>query len=735
MSTAVGGAQVISTVNGGNVVSTEVPTLDFGGNDVGDLIRTITNVQPNMVSGVTLDNTFVGHKQFRFLPTQANENQMMWQFSTPNWCHVRDIAINLASIFRLGGVAGNRSQTKIGPITQTRDKVYNGLYHMTNGGILGVFKNMSIKMGGQTDIFTAFEKNKSARHILNSWLRGKWDQFTIFSLIDRWDAWYPSGLTRGLNGNYQVNIKNANQTNYQYFTNPQTPYQQSDNNYERRLSRVLADRALIAENSSDFGVNANRTFTQIIENISFPFHTLHSLFQQNIILPPGIQFIIEFEIPGYVNFSQNYTTVDGIVGAAPYVPNAKWYSFGYVMPMYEDPMWNDNFDDLTFQQVTAWPNKSVNYLVSIFWNSVFNSITMNCLDMKPEIARSLQDERIKRPLVYNYSQMVATTVGNFVPGQYVYNFTLPPNQAIPTQFLFAWVNPTMYLGPANSNTFPLQPNTSSYAPGSTTIGRNYTTDPWNYQAPLEGYNNANTKVFAGTDIDNEFGGFDGPNPFDTNINRQFLGTSFTPLPIPYKRMILRRGGFQEIYQYGTYYDGLGNNIYAFQMSEKRTFEPLKPSRQLVNAATLYGPKNITPDSTQKYFDHLEEYQWDKKSTNGLGPLERRMKYSYTQGWLSEGKWCAFQVNPAKQDIGQYPSDQNAYTIDVVLEMDLDSTNNIVNWTGLNAQSMLVCVRVLPAQLSLSADGTCRTYVWPNLLVSPDIVVSANPPPAGPGGAV
>ena len=62
-----GGAQVITTFNGGNVVSTQVPSLNFDGQNAGDLIKTITGIQPNMVSGVTLDNTFVGHQQYIIL--------------------------------------------------------------------------------------------------------------------------------------------------------------------------------------------------------------------------------------------------------------------------------------------------------------------------------------------------------------------------------------------------------------------------------------------------------------------------------------------------------------------------------------------------------------------------------------------------------------------------------------------------------------------------------------------
>ena len=719
-----GGAQVISTFNGGNVVSTQVPSLNFDGQNAGDLIKTVTGIQPNMVNGVTLDNTFVSHQQYRYLPYPVNNRTITWQFTTPNWCHVRDMAINLQCIFRLLGSTPTNGIT-IQNINETQHRVYMGGYHITNGGLLSMFSNMRIKLGAQVDILTAFEKTKSAYHVLNTWLRGKWDQRTVFALIDRWDAWYPSGLANykssqfsnevpiGNGGNSVLNVQDS------FYNYIDTMFQskQSDCHWERLLSRVLADKGLM----STYGTAAEGAVAQriieAIENVSFPFPMLHSLFQQNIMLPPGMQFIIEIDVPMYSDYS-----MPASAGDQPTLNplNATWANIGFFVDSRGGlQMAAGETDDLTFQKRSYYTTGS--YIgVSVNQTSVFNSITMNTVNLKPEIARSLQDERIKRPLVYNFSQMVATTVGSYFPGQSVYNFTLPPNQAIPTQFLFAWVNPTMYQGPDNSGLFPGQPNSvtptfnNAYAAGTQNIA--YLPTP--------------TSV-----------ALDGPSPMDTasitatpgSASRRFFGSSLTPLPVPMKRMIVRRGGFQEIYQYGTYYDGLGNNVGAFCQST-----PLAStsgnSQWLANSVKLLGAKNLTPDSTQKYFDHLEEYQWDRKSLNGLGPIERRMKYSYTPLMFTEGKWMCIQMNPCKNDTGQYSSDQNAYSVDVQIELDLDWLNS-VNWTGLNANSKLICVRVLPAQLSAAIDGTVRIYTWPNLLISPNAVVSGNPPPAGPGGSI
>jgi len=713
-----GGAQVITTFNGGNVVSTQVPSLNFDGENAGDLIKTITGVQPNMVNGVTLDNTFIGHQQYRYLPYPVNSRTITFQFTTPNWCHVRDMALNLQLIFRTGSNS-SRTQVGQGPIDMTKKKIYHGMYHTTNGGILSMFQNMRIKLGAQVDIFTAFEKTKSAYHILNTWLRGKWDQMTVFALIDRWDAWYPSGITKGWNPNIDVvtgtNKYTAAGLAGQFdFLQEIPPYMQSDAVFERKLSRTLAEKGLLRTNVELDPANPvyglGTILIQAVENVSIPFTALHSLFQQNIMLPPGLQFIIEAEVPMYTNFD---------IGAqAELEPaNALWANIGFILPPYSDNVWGTNLNDIDFQTQTQWAGCNP-ILVAVNQSSIFNSITMNCVNMKPEVARSLQDERIKRPLVYNYSQMIATTVGSYFPGQSVYNFTLPPNQAIPTQFIFGWVNPTMFLSETNAGTMPGNPDTTTW----TTPAQG---------APAYGNGLFNLNNAAITTSTQGMYYPDGPGPFDNNVNRNFLGSSFTPLPVNYKRMIVRRGGFQEIFQYGTYYDGIGAN----QMGIMRNTGTVASNNVCYqNTCTMLGVKNLTPDSTQKYFDHLEEYQWDRKSTNGLGPIERRLKYSYTSEWLTEGKWCAFQVNPCKNDLGQYSSDQNAYSVDIQLEMDWDMPLS-VRWSGLNSNSKLVCIRVMPAQLSYAIDGTVRIYVWPNLLISPNAVVSGNPPPAGPGGSV
>lgn len=721
-----GGAQVITTFNGGNVVSTQVPSLNFDGQNAGDLIKTITGVQPNMVSGVTMDNTYIGHQQYRYLPYPVNNRTITWQFTTPQWCHVRDIQMCLQLIFRLPP-KGSFTQNNDMGVNFTKQKILNGQYHITNGGLLSIFQNTRIKLGAQVDIYTAFEKTKSAFHLLNCYLRGKWDQKDVFALIDRWDAWYPTVGSKFLNPNRIVTSKDSIPYS-SIFTEKDIPCRQSDSPWERLLSRVLAEKGLMSiplgGTANDFIQTASTAQTQIIENVAFKFPSLHSLFQGNYMLPPGLQFIIEIDLPMYSNFDPN------VFESEPAA--AKWATIGYIMaeradaktfPAITSPTPSTTtggyYDDLQFREITYY-NGGTNICVAVNQTSIWNSVVMNCVNMKPEIARSLQDERIKRPLVYNYNQMVATTVGDYMVGQHVYNFTLPPNQAIPTQFIFGWVNLQAYAGPYNS---PVSGAGTYRMPSGDVVvdGTGAFTSiqyPWT-QLPDRGLNNAALGAQE-TQIR-------GPSIQNYSGQLQFNGSSLTPLPVPIKRMIVRRGGFQEVFMYGTYYDNMGNNLSGFIASD--TTEAV-----LKNSCSITGYKNLTPDPSQRYFEHLEEFQWDRKSLNGLGPLERRMKYCYTPAYLADGRWSVIQLNPCKNDTGQYSSDQNAYTVDVSIELDLDQPN-IERYTGLNAQSKLVCIRVLPAQLSHALDGTVRIYTWPNLLISPNAVVSGNPPPAGPGGSV
>jgi len=721
-----GGAQVITTFNGGNVVSTQVPSLNFDGQNAGDLIKTITGIQPNMVSGVTLDNTFVGHQQYRYLPYPVNNRTMTFQWTTPNWCHFRDINLCIQLIFRMSkGLATQGNQHSV---HFTKDKIKNGGYHMTNGGILSIFQNMRIKLGAQVDIFTAFEKTKSAYHILNSWLRGKWDQKDVFALIDRWDAWYGCNYMSHPNPITANSYLNTNPTKPDELLSKEwdnVPFPQSDCVFERLLSRTLANRGLICV--GDSGTSANEPnqilpsfsagrITEFVENVSISFDKLHSLFQQNAMLPPGTQIIMEVDLPMYTNYDP--MQVDNNPA------NALWSQIGWVAPVGSQQVFyvtKTSFDDITFQPYTSFELHSA-ILCAVNQTSVWNSIVMNCVNLKPEIARSLQDERIKRPLVYNYHQQIATTVGSFFPNQNTYNFTLPPNQAIPTQFLFAWVNPTGYAINAGTPAYPGS-NVTSIQNRNRHVFRNQTNVQFNN---LNDVARDQPTVFP--QFDNTSGG--SQQTFGTT----FYGTSLTPLPVTYKRMIVRRGGFQEVYQYGTYYDGMGANKFGFN-SQIGTGTADSKVAIIQNAVSLFGVHNLTPDPSQKYFDHLEEYQFDRKSLNGLGPIERRTKYSYTPAYLAEGKWQCFQLNPCKHDTGQYSSDQNAYTVDVQLELDLDWGTTIEQQMGLSANSKLVCVRIMPAQLSYAIDGTVRIYTWPNLLISPNAVVSGNPPPAGPGGSV
>lgn len=709
-----GGAQVITTFNGGNVVSTQVPSLNFDGQNAGDLIKTITGLQPNMVNGVTLDNTYIGHQQYRYLPYPVNARTMTFQWTTPNWCHFRDISLNLQLIFRMP--RGAITQFNSSPVTSTQQKVKNGLYHITNGGILSMFQNMRVKLGAQVDIFTAFEKTKPAYHILNTWLRGKWDQRDIFALIDRWDAWYGCNSVQAMNPNRLV--CNASLQGY-----PNTaisdaqvacPTRQSDCPFERLLSVVLSERGLIsvAADRAAEGVLvtmplATRT-NQFVENISISFDKLHSLFQQNAMLPPGTQIIMEVDLPMYTNFDISVCDMNPV--------NATWSNIGWIAPP-TDCNGNGNYvttfaDDLSFQLASYWDTQN-SILVSVNQTSVWNSIVMNCVNLKPEIARSLQDERIKRPLVYNYHQQIATTVGSFFEGQNIYNFTLPPNQAIPTQFLFGWVN-TNVVALRNGLAAPDAGNANTFVRN---VVRNATSGNFILTGAEAKDGPISFQQFATADV----------NTYDSF----FYGSSLTPLPVQYKRQIIRRGGFQEVYQYGNYYDGNGNNKYGF--CSTTVAAPGNAIALIQNAVTRYGVKNLSPDPSQHYFDHLEEYQFDRKSVNGLGPIERHMKFSYTPQWYTEGKWSVFQLNPCKHDTGQYSSDQNAYTVDVQLELDLDLPLSN-RFMGLSNNSKLVCIRIMPAQLSYAIDGTVRIYTWPNLLISPNAVVSGNPPPAGPGGS-
>jgi hypothetical protein len=696
----------------------------------GGLVDKQIEFNPNMVSGVTLDSTFVSSQQFRYLPTVA-ANVFTCQFTTPNWVHPRSLALNLQYIFRLGGEiydGGNypyfptESQNwQRDPITTTGYRIKDGAYHMTNGGLLSVLRNMKIKLGAQVDIMTAFEKTKCGFHILNCWLRGKWDQKNVFALIDRWDAWYGyqwGNYTQGTKEYFGVPLTQGinNFTPYVPFTS--IPHQQSDCPYERWLSRVLADRGLCRETNSviggDDGLRYTDRFNEFVENVTMSFDKLHALFQQNMMIPPGTQFIIEFEMPIYPNY------VPGKVVRFP--PNATWMCLGYVCeganqePVVVPP------NDIEPQPVYYWPfNLAI--LTTLNPTSTFNSIVCNCVNLRPEIARSLQEARISSPLIYNYKQMVSSTLGRYFNGQPNYDFTMPPDQCVPSQFYCAWI----YRQAGSSQVF---------VPGE---GQLPITQRWALETEC-----MNPASLYGKGVGQGMlpYAFDGPAPTGSQMiqNNHVVYTSYTPLPVVYKRLIVSRGGFQEFYLYNTYYDGVDNTL-GYACVEEQS----QNKRAIQNAVRLPGVHNLTCDSSQEYMDRLQEYEYGKSSLNGLGEVERLGRWSYTPKMYTEGKWQLIQLNPMKQDLGKFPVDASRYTLNIRCELDFSVSYAENNMMLKDAQELFdywspgvpefVVVRVLPAQISIAIDGTVRQYVWPNLLVNPNEALSVHPPPAAAGGSI
>jgi hypothetical protein len=676
------------------------------------LINNIQGIEPNLVSNVTLDNTFTSHQYYRYNPKIVGSNALLFEFTLANWCHVRNIHLNLQYIFRLGGesiidVSNNRfcpvrsQRYEQDPIWSTAHLINNGGCHITNGGLLSAIKNLKIKMGNQVDIMTAFEKSKCGFHILNTWLRGKWDQKNTFALIDRWDAWYPYNSAE----TFIPFAKENTVFNFPrpVYTNPIAA--QSDCIYERLLSRTLGKCGLLRETDIKIGQDESTThvgpdrFNEFVENVCISLDKLHSVFQQDIMLPPGIQFIIEFEVPTYHNF---------VLGRIENFPSqATWANIGHVQVPYGDTknVVNSAPDDLNFYPVEYYKGQLA-ILTSINSASSFNSITTNCVNLKVEIARSLIEKRIASPLVYNYNQMVATTAGYFFPGQYVYNFSIPPSQGMPTKFLFAWINPSVHVSYAKTYLGSRGLEQSSFTSG-------INEDEYDNVAPEP------LTRFA----------YDGPamDAYGVGFGQvPIIGSSLTPLPVPYKRIVVSRGGYQEVHVYGSYYDGLANHT-GFTATKPGTHN----KRAIQNACVLFKGKNLTSDSTTQYHAHADEFNWSKCNLNNAGCGNERLKWCREPKMFCEGQWQCIELDPCAKDTGKFSGDTSNYSIDFTIELDLGLTD-AESRTMLNENSQFVIVRVFPAQLSIAIDGTVKQHVWPNLMTGENTPSSAA---QGPGGNI
>jgi hypothetical protein len=113
-----------------------------------------------------------------------------------------------------------------------------------------------------------------------------------------------------------------------------------------------------------------------------------------------------------------------------------------------------------------------------------------------------------------------------------------------------------------------------------------------------------------------------------------------------------------------------------------------------------------------------------------------MRFSGADGKpYANGKWLCVQMNPCYTDLGQFSADTANYTLDITVELDMTITDSAARSFLVDQLTEFVCVRVLPAQISIAIDGTVRQYVWPNLLTSDGTVVAQNAPPAAAGGSI
>jgi len=633
--TGVGATSLITTANAGTVVSTPFPSFEM---PEGGLVNVSTNAASfQHVELVNLDNTYITHKQFRNLPTTQSSERMVFQFVVPEPVHCRDICLNLQIIITqltkvTDAVANQNDDTNAALLANN--------YTLNAGGILGMFKNTRICIG-QTEIQSDYEKQKYYYHMLNANLRGVLEQRNTFGLID---DFFPN-YSQGQGG---VNFALIN-----------------DHAHNKLLSKVIAQKKV--QFSED---NARDYANDIIENISIPLAYFHSVFQQDRIIPPGVQFILDFKLPMYMNYAgavagagrqaanayfHPIICCPNVVCTAAKDANAQALSYYFT----DDYMsYTNNPNGIAGLDQTQFIGVAVNY------GSAINCVSMNCRTVAPSIMKAVTEQRIQTPMVWNYTCYQKSGVGNFVIGQANYTFNLPPNQVVPQEFNFYWET-------------------------------------------LQGHV---TKIPA-----------NGVNGTAWGAAQWTAAFPYTPLPVRYKRITVLRGGYQEIFLYNTYF----NSLTAAGVSQ------LAGSRTDMR---LLGVYNLSQETTHMYFDRLKDLSWNR--LNLTGRTEFKYLYSYdTLGCY--GRHMTFQMNPMSMDRGIYSQDQNPYNVSVTFEFDFsvleqmtqglaarDATNGPIK-----SMAQFVCVRAIPAQMSITFDNTVKQFMWPNLLINNQMPISGTGPPA------
>jgi hypothetical protein len=433
---------------------------------------------------------------------------------------------------------------------------------------------------------------------------------------------------------------------------------------EFNLFKILGESGLCHLSSA---ANATERAGHLFELLTVPLALLHPLFQQDIHLPPGVEISISF----YPASTKNSWAVDETPAQQRAKADYRWTTFGHkAIPgtVGDAGQW------FPFKQ--TWANVKTNsYVISLIPTHqalAVHSFHKKCM---PNIAAALQEARILNAFVYNYTERYRKVGCKFINSSTrEYRFILTPNQTIPQIIHIAWVNPLPYVVQDTSNALVFD-------------GSNATTK-WAYVNTLDDPNGDTTHYFAGTPL------------------------MWTP-----RSITISRGGYNEIYIMPRKYD---NTSWYGQLSVPTPTNAYDEAAFTSRGYHANGVQTATQHPTVEFFQRYKNYEQQKQSLNGRPDLDYRNELEIPLDWQttyqSKGDYISLKINPCPVDIGIYNNDSNTYVVQIAIEMNTEDP--YLKLAGF-VENFTECqiISDIPAQFSVTFDGTVERYVYPKLLQS------------------
>jgi hypothetical protein len=599
----------------------------------------------------------------------------------PDLVHISDMHICIPTFFALSKHCVTHQPAAPGTAVAQSAKMFQWKQSQLNrrnhsflpGGLLNLMMyNLKLRVG-RADIQTTAEKYPNIIHDIMVTNRNKEMLNQIFCLVPDID----------FNNNFGLNTKNGSffaacSATQADGTDNAGQFEFDDLSKNRRYihpnrGRLINDLVMSGLGSfnkkvdgdpEEFLATQNSGIVRVKRNIYIPFCLLHSLLNQNIYLPPNATFTIEVQFP-QVNevdfFTNTLASVPGTwIAVAEMQGQGASDNLASGTNNFFDAKTPQTFD--TFRLIGGTMVAAPTLLLaSTDVNSPDLCIYMNAIVYQPEIINTINQYRISRPMLYNFTTYNQSTMINY--SQYVnfYDCTVQINTGIPQMLQFYWMN------------------TRSLCSGLPTFCTNVTMAA------------ASTSVF-----------------FEN-----------CPLAVIYTRVILNKAGYNDYTFYNNYTFAQGSAVNA--AAQLRYWGGVLQISNAPAGSNNFAEQYIQRlgvdmynNPTLRYMEKYKKNSFLRADTSGKNGLDNVFQNIWNN-MGDQGMIIEIPLNPSIQDIGIIHEDQKPYVIRGQFLL-LDTSYYPHERMGLRQDySTLYCVKKTNAQFTLAWDNSATIIVWPNVI--------------------